>query len=99
VRIPPWKKKDDIALEREFDFEIILFRARNDTDGRAVFQSTFLVIQEVQIENDLDRVRGLELADLQIDGNQALGEAVEEEQVDEVVSLLPRMSHCCRPMK
>lgn len=67
------------------DLHVVLLGAEDDADGGLVARDAFLVVEQVQVEIHLARELRLEGADLEIEGDERLEEAVVKEEVDEIL--------------
>jgi len=61
---------------------LVLFRAEDEADGRVILRSAAKVIEHPHIHVELADVLMGELADLEVDQNEALEEVVVENEVD-----------------
>ena len=77
---------------------VVLAGAEQHADRRALVRLADVAVEGLQVELQLAEVLGLELADLELDGDQAVQAAVEEEQVEGEV-LPPTWSGTSLPMK
>src|SRR5207302_481865 len=64
------------------DHLLVLRGAEKHADGRSLVRLANVPVERLQIELQLAEVRGLELLDFQLEGDQAIQPSVEEQQVD-----------------
>jgi hypothetical protein len=69
--------------DSKFHDGVILFLAKDDTDGWVLLREFYLFIQYVQVEIELTGVFGFEFSAFQFKDDEALQVAVEEQEVDE----------------
>src|SRR5882724_13522836 len=63
----------------------LLSRAKNDAKRGSFRRLTLVAIKPAEVQLDLSRVCGLEIAELELDGDEPTHPAVEEQEVDVVV--------------
>jgi len=70
------------ASERVLDDLVVLRRAQQDADRRSLVRLLHIAVERLEVKVQLPEVCGLELADLELEGDQAGQAPVEEHQVD-----------------
>ena len=74
------------AAEGVLDHLAVLAGAEKDADGRSFVRLADVTVESLQVEFQLAEVLGLELTDLELDGDQAAQAAMEEQQVEREIS-------------